>query len=327
MKTDFKLSSKMHLFIIISCVIIALGVAVGTICQFVANGYFNYGSDWSDYKCVTVSYACVDFSNEKEVRKICDDAFASDGLKYYNCAYGDVTGDIVGGEFTFKFGKSVNDEKLASAVEKINAKIQSGASVHTVEGFKGNTKALWRGAVAIASVMAAHFIYFAIRYKLTMALGALLADVHNLAVFVSLLSLARIPVGSAIITFAVLTVLVTAVGTCFLFDRVRKNCKDENASKLSAFDLTDKSASESFKVNLFVPVVLCAVAVLLFVLMSISAMSVFTVLSPVLCALACFVSCAYGTLFFTPAVYSRFKLIGDDYKLKHARAKKEKLSK
>lgn len=346
MKTDFKLSSKMHLFIIISSIIIAIGAAVGTICQFVANGYFNYGADWESYKSVTVSYVSADFADKNEVKEICEKAFADAGVRYYySVSFGEKSGNTVGGEYTFKFNYSVKEEKLQTAVNAINAVIadkskpnenednnvesviMSTASAHTVDGLNGNGKALWRGAVAIASVIALHFIYFAVRFKLTMALGALLADVHNLAVFVSLLSLTRVPVGSSIITFAALTVLLTAIGTCFLFDRVRKNAKDEANAKLGAFELTDKSAGESFKINLFMPVCIAAVAVVVFVLASISAMSVIAVLAPAFGAIICCVSCGYGLLLFTPAVYSRFKQIGDNYKQNHTRAPKEKVSK
>ena len=54
MKTNLKLSSKMHIFIVISSLLIALGIMVGIICHFVANGYFNYGGDWASCKLVTV---------------------------------------------------------------------------------------------------------------------------------------------------------------------------------------------------------------------------------------------------------------------------------
>jgi len=337
MKTDFKLSSKMHLFIIISCIIIAVGIVVGTICQCVANGYFNYGADWSSYKSVTVSYSVVEYNDEKDVKDICEKAFKDSGVVYYSESYGDLTGVIVGGQYVFKFNKSVNDTNLNKAVEAINSEFAGGhaegehvfsrAVANTVDGLLGSGKALWRGAVAIASVIAFHFIYFAIRYKLAMALGAVLADVHNLVIFASLLSATRIPVGSSVITFAVLTVLATVIGTCFLFDRVRKNTKDESCAKLTAFELVDKSASESFKINLFLPVALAATAAIMFILFSISAMSAISVMSSVFCALVCFVSCGYGLLLFTPSVFSRFKQIGDEYNKKHTRSPKEKKSK
>ena len=60
MKTNFKLSSKMHILIIVSTVLIAIGLAVGLICEFVADGFFNYGADWASYKSITVSYNRID---------------------------------------------------------------------------------------------------------------------------------------------------------------------------------------------------------------------------------------------------------------------------
>ena len=157
MKTDFKLSSKMHLFIIVSSIIIAIGAAVGTICQFVANGYFNYGADWESYRSVTVSYSCVDFADKDEVKEVCEKAFADAGVSYYySVSFGEKSGNTVGGEYTFKFNYSVKEEKLQTAVNAINAVIadkskptegntesviQSTASTHTVDGLKGNGKA------------------------------------------------------------------------------------------------------------------------------------------------------------------------------------------
>ena len=63
--TNLKLCSKMHVMLIVSSVLIAVGIAVGLICQFVAGGYFNYGDDYKSYKSVEVSYAFVDFSDEE----------------------------------------------------------------------------------------------------------------------------------------------------------------------------------------------------------------------------------------------------------------------
>lgn len=56
---NLKLSSKMHLLIIISSVVIAIGLAVGIICQFVANGFFNYNDDYANYKSVTVDLSLI----------------------------------------------------------------------------------------------------------------------------------------------------------------------------------------------------------------------------------------------------------------------------
>lgn len=330
MKTNLKLSSKMHLFIIISTVIIALGMAVGTICHFVANGFFNYGDDYASYSSVTVSYADIDFSGTGEepverIKEICDKSFKDAGVSSYIVTDGDTT---TGGNLVYKFTRSVEFKKLQTAVTSINDAIYknvseytggirfSGASAHEAETLIGGGKAVSMAAITFAAAVAFHFVYFAIRYKLSMALAAMLADVHNFALYVALLALLRVPMGSTVATYAVIVLLLTIIGTCFLFDRMRKNCKREENKKLTAFELSDKSANESFMINTILPACLAAISVVIFVLMSISSLSPLAIITPVLCSLVAFIVSVYGTVFFTPAVYSRFYLLGEDFKRK-----------
>ena len=317
--TGLKITAKMHLFIIISCVIIALGMAVGTVCHFVSNGFFNYSGDYESYKSITVNYEDIDFSGSGKkpvelIGDICTKAFKDQGISDHAVGAGDTnTGGFI--EYKFLFGTS--DEKLETAVDAINAEIKaevvdaggmqfSYASKHTSQAVLGGGVAITRAAITVATIAVFHFIYFVVRYKLTMALGALVADVHNLALFLSLAALLRVPVSSSIAVYAVLAVLATVIGTCFLFDRMRKNLKDETLKKL----------------NLIMPACLAALSVVLFVLLSISSLSPLAILAPVACALAAFVVCAYGTVFFTPAVYSGFKALGDN--MKSANDKKSK---
>lgn len=327
MKTNLKISSKIHLFIIISCILVAIGLAVGTICHFVANGFFNYSGSYGNYKSITVSYEDIDFSGSgKEpvvlLEDICDKAFDSVKLANPVPTYGETS---TGGEIVYRFGASADSEKINSAVAAINAEIKSTvesaggiqfsyASSHEGEAVLGGGLAISRAAIALAVIAVFHFVYFIIRYKFFMGLCALLADVHNLALYVALTALCRVPVTSAIATYAVITVLVTVIGTCFLFDRLRKNIKDEDNKKLNAFEITDKSANESFMINVIMPACLAAVSVLLFVLLSISSLSPAVILTPILCSVISFAVCAYGTALFTPSVYSRFKQLGDKRK-------------
>lgn len=331
MKTNLKLSSMMHLFIIISTVLIAIGLAVGTICHFVANGFFNYGDDYADYVSVSVSYDDIDFSGSgKEpvelIKNICDKAFSDAGLSSYVTASGDTT---TGGRLVYKFTPSTDFKKVQGAVDAINAEIKTSveseggiqfsyASAHSATTLLTGGKTITMAAIAIAAAVAFHFVYFIIRYKFTMALAALLADVHNFALYIALLALCRVPFGSTVATYAVIVILLTVIGTCFLFDRMRKNFKNEDYKKLTAFEVSDLSANESLIINTVMPACLAAISVILFVLMSISSLSPLAILTPVLFSLVAFVVCAYGTVFFTPAVYSRFKLLGDDFKKKSA---------
>lgn len=337
MKTNLKISSKMHLFIIISSIVIAIGLAVGTICHFAANGFFNYSGSYADYKSITVSYENIDFSGSgKEpaviLEDICDKAFDSVKLSKPVPAYGE-TG--TGGEIVYKFSKSVSSEELEKAVVAINDEIKalveenggiqlSFASAHDAETLLGGAMGISRAAIAIAIMLVFHFVYFIIRYRFMMGVGAIIADLHNLALFIALTALFRVPVTSAIATYAVITVLLTVIGTCFLFDRLRKNLKDEDCKKLNALELTDKGANESLMINSIVPACLAALSVVLFIILSISSLSPVAVLAPVACALiACAVS-VYGTVFFTPSIYSGFKLLGEN---KKAAAKTNKTTK
>lgn len=333
MKIKLNLSSKMHLFIIITSVIVAIGIAVGIICHFVAGKYFNYGGDFASYKSVTVTYADIDFSGKQDdpevvMNDICEKAFKEVGISCYTKEYGDKSG---GGSITYKFVGSTEDAKLDSAVEKITAAIDtalegdtmfSNASWTTVAAVFESSKALLRGGITIAAIVVFQFLYFLIRYKLTMALAALLADAHNLAVYLSLLAITRVPVSSAIMTFAVVTVLITMIGTCFLFDKMRKNIKA--AEKKGEEFTVDNTADESFMLNIILPACIAAVSIVMFVLMSISSLSPLAIMAPVFMTLISCVSCVYGTAMFVPSVYSRFKLIGDNYKATHTRKAKSK---
>ena len=160
-----------------------------------------------------------------------------------------------------------------------------------------------------------------VRYKITMALGAFLANIHNLIIYVSLLAITRVPVGISAVSFGALTVLVTMIACGYLFDRYRRNLKKEPFAKLSGDEQTDICVNESFK-NILYPVVgVATVAVVIFALLSISAMSALTVLTPAILAIISVASAMYGSVFFTPSVYTRIKRIGDTVK---ARSKSKK---
>ena len=336
MKTNLNLSSKMHIFIIVTSVIIAIGVAVGVICHAVAGKYFNYYGDLASYKSVTVTYSDIDFSGRGEdpqdlIEDICESAFKSVGVDGYSKEYGEKSGGDV---ITYKFVDSTDSKKLDSAVAKINEAIDaelkgdstfSNASWNTVSNvYAGNNKALVRGGIVLASIVVFHFLYFVIRYKLSSAFAAILADAHNLALYLSLLAITRVPVTSAIVTFAIVTVLITMIQTCFLFDKMRKNIKSAEKKEAAGVLIVDKTADETFVLNTLVPVCIAVVAVVIFVLMSISSLSPLAIMAPAFMALVSCISCVYGAAIFVPSVYSRFKIIGDNYKATHTRKAKSK---
>ena len=324
----------MHLFIIISCLVVAIGLAVGLVGQFVLGGYFNYGAEFKSYNTIEVNYAYVEFSDHEDVIEICDGVFDKAGVSYYACSSGD-TDD--GGRVVFKFSKSVDAAKLLSLLDGIHTdlkadvvnthptfnldEMQTNASFHSLEAQLNGKKVLTYASIAIASAIVLQFLYFLVRYKVTMAFAACLANIHNLAIYVSLLALTRVPVGISAVALGGLTVLATMVACAYLFDRYRRNLKNAKYEKASADDLTDISVNESFKSILYPVVGIAVSAVVIFVSLSISAMSVVTVVAPAVAAVLSAVSALYGTVFFVPSVYTRIKRIGDNAK---ARSKNKK---
>ena len=323
--TNLKLSSKMHLFIIISSLIVAIGLAVGLVCQFVADGYFNYGAEFRCYNTIEVNYAYVDYSDEDKVIEICDGVFDKDGVCYFGYTTGD-TDD--GGRVVFKFAKSVDEDKLLAVASDVQSAlrgssegVQSNAVFHVLESKLNGGRVLTYTSIAIASAVVLQFLYFTLRYKLTMAFGACLANVHNLAIYVSLLAITRVPVGISAVALGALTVLTTMLACGFLFDRYRRNTKKEKYAKISGDEMTDICVNESFSSILYPVVGIAVSALVIFALLAISSMSVLAILAPVAAAVFSVASTLYGTVFFVPPVYTRIKSIGDSVK---ARSKSKK---
>lgn len=302
--TKFKVCSKIHLFIIISVLFIAVGMAVGTICHFCANGFFNYGEEFSSYKCVTVTYYTSEYKDADAIRPVCDEALK--GFNAYEVSY--YSDNRMGGEIIYKYSAGTDGEKLQSAVDALNIALDKNgsglnvASLHEVSVNEGGARALTYAAIALASAAAFQFLYFIFRYKLRAAFSALLACVHNLGVFVALAAITRIPVGAQFIAIGAAVVLLTMILTCVLFDRTRKNFKNEIYAKTERVEVVDTSACEVRTVSF---IAVCALAVAVVVLGVFAAISQMWIgaLAPYGLALLGLIACFYGALFFTPAVH------------------------
>ena len=313
--TDFAYSKKFKIFAIVSAVIIAAGMILGTVLHCVKGAFFNYGGEYAGYKSVTVSYFSVEFNKKDDVEKICADAFSAEGVKAYVNQDGETSTNK---EIVYKFSASTDGEKLAKAVDAINAKIretvegdfvQSGASVSQSEGVLGGGYALWRCAVAIAVIVVVQLIYMLIRYRLAAAVTAFCADIHNFALYAAILALCRIPVDSSALVFGALVILATAFGFGLTCLRLKRNFKNADYAKLSDAEKADKSAGETFKTNILFAGSMLLAAVIIFALALISSTSPTVVLPLTLCAVAAFAAAGYGTSFFAPALYPKVRAL------------------
>lgn len=308
-----KLSSKMRLFAIISSALIVIGLAMGTVFHFISDSFFNYGVEYKDYKSVTVTYYYTEFDGADEIEQICEKAFEDAGIKNFAVHTGVPN---VSNEITYKFSASADDKALSDAVAAINTKIseetskfndipQSRAIYHDEKAVMGGETTLSMAAIVLAVIVAVHAIYSLIRYKLTGLCAAAVAQLHNFALFAAVLALCRIPISSSVLIFAIFVALITAVCVTFTFEKIIRNRKEED-EKLSISEIADISAGQTFKTNLTFCAFLALAAILFFVLMSVSSMSLTVILSPVLCALSAFVVGFYGSVLFAPSVFVCF---------------------
>lgn len=299
--TKFKVCARIHLFIIISCIVIAIGMAVGTICHYVSNGFFNYGSEFASYKCVTVTYYNSEYKDADEIKPLCDEQFK--GFNAYEVSISDT---VLGGEIVYKFSPATSTSALQSATEALLAEIGdnklSTASVHDGTISEGGSRAITFASIALASAVAFQFIYFIIRYKLRAACSALLASIHNLGVYAALLAITRLPLGAEAIAVGGAVVLLTIILTCVLFDKTRRNFKSDKYAKVDRVEVIDSSAIEVRPVTLIALCALAAAALVFGVFAAISSLYVGALASYAVMILG-IIACCYGTVFFTPAVH------------------------
>ena len=310
--TKFKVCAKIHLFIIISSVLIAIGLAIGTICHFCAGGFFNYGGEFSNYKSVTVNYYLP--VTQDEALSVCEDALGD--LKSYEFAKPDTSN---GGEIVYKFVSSTDTDKLSDAVKEINEKLVetfnkkleegatndvhlSRAALHENTVKEGGNKAITFASIALAAAAAFQFLYFVVRYKLRSAFSALLACVHNLGIFVALAAITRIPVGAEMIALGAAVVFITMIFSAVYFDRVRKNFANEKLAKSERLEVLDTSACEVRVLTLTSVCALAAAAVIFGVFAAIAQMFA-GALAPWALIILGMAAAGYGAMFFTPAVH------------------------
>lgn len=315
-----KFNKKVDLYISISTIVLALGLAIGLIFHFTGVGFFNYGGDYADYNTVTVNYALADENasfNQDAIEASCEEVFKANGINALSKTFAKTT---QGGEITYYFSKSTDYAALKICVAAIksdlglNGEDMSGLSTayaNTSSAVRNTGSNLTTCIIAVSVALAVQFIYYLIRYKWTMAVGAFIANVHNLAIYLALLAITRVQISSSVITFAMLTVFMTMIGCAILFDKMRKAIKDEENKKVSANVIGEKVASESVVPLLVLFLTLTVAATLVAILTLLGSFSLASLLMPALCAIICFAVTFYGTALVTPYVYSRFAIISE----------------
>lgn len=308
---NFKFTSKIRIFAIISFVLIVLGMALGTVLHFISDGFFNYGGEYSSYKTVTVSYVYAEFASADDVEAVCKEKFEQAGLKSYVST---AANSSTSNEITYKFSSSTDDNALKAVVDEINAAFKeaadneianSRASYHTEQAVLGGEKAIIRATITLAVIIAVSALYALVRYKLSAMFTVLALQLHNTGLFAAILALCRIPVTSAVATFAVILSLATALCTILTLEAIKKARAESGNEKLSVEEICDASGRKTFKTNLVFCAFLALASIFVLVFTAISSMSPTVILSASLCALVAFAVSFYGSAA-APAVYPLF---------------------
>ncbi len=321
--TKLRISSKMHLFIVISCIVAALGLAVGLICHFVSDGFFNWGGEYGSYQKIEVTYRFD--MDEDEVEAICEDAFEANGVSYYTKTYSNNGASEY--YIEYRFLSSVDGDALAAAADAIVEAAEGydwydwsifSASSSEVETVIGGGRDLMYVGIALAAAVVFQFLYFLIRYKLTMAIAAFVADLHNLVIFLALLAITRVQVTFTVIALGVFVVLLTMIACGIIFDKMRKNFRTDEYKAMSSFEQSDAAAAESFRLVTIINGCIAAAFAVILVFTAIGALSVYGLFMPCICGIIAALVCEYGCMFFVPSIYSRLKQRSDDYAVKKA---------
>lgn len=301
--------SLIHIYIIITCLILAVGAAVGTVCHFISDGFFNYGADYASGAEVTVNYSIVDYT-QSDVEDICESAFSAQGLKGYTKGTYESDGYIV---YSFSYG--VDEEKLDSAVKAIRSGLASNANYNAAtsnaqygyyDSLVTNPSAYTWCAVAAAIAIGIEAVYIAVRYRIDMGAVSILSNVNALCLFAAVLAITRIPFGTYVALIALLCLSVSMISVLLFFAKVRSNFKDEDMSKLSPEEhIAGAAANTSKKITY-----LCGAMLVVSVVYALAALIATFSISAMAPALAAVCACAvswYSSAVFTPALYVRVR--------------------
>lgn len=302
-----KIVNLRHIAVIVSVVIMAIGMAVGTICHFVSNGFFNYGDEFASYKSVEVTTSVPEDINGELLGTIAADELSSLGA--YEVSFAEGSG-IQPNTVIYKFPASASDSDLQAAVDSIIARFEErgledgSASLHSNTGVAGGIWQLNYAAIALASAVVIQAIYFAIRLKPGMALSAVLSQLAAVGVYASLLAITRCPVGLEAIALAAVLTVITMICNGIFFGKVKSLYKDESNAKADKLSLVATGAESTAKFGAFICIAFAAAAVIFAVFALIASPSIQTILPYVVCIIAA-AACAYNFAVFAPANYAQ----------------------
>lgn len=218
---------KRFIFIIISLVIIATGVA----CYFI-NGGFNLDIDFAGGTEIIIS------GIEYDEAKITKSLESIEGVDVSTVQKTE-DGVLVKTKFLEDAQKTAVENKIPQDFK--DAKI---SSVDSISPSIGNE--LWTSAAASIAIAALlMLLYITFRFEVLSGIAAVIALIHDLLIMIAFYAIFRIPVNTSFIA-AILTILGYSINaTIVIFDRIRENSR-QAAKNETFFGIVNKSIKQTF---------------------------------------------------------------------------------
>lgn len=218
---------KRFIFIIISLVIIAAGVA----CYFINSG-FNLDIDFAGGTEIIIS------GIEYDEAKITKSLESIEGVEVSTVQKTE-DGVLVKTKFLEDAQKTAVENKIPQDFK--DAKI---SSVDSISPSIGNE--LWTSAAASIAIAALlMLLYITFRFEVLSGIAAVIALIHDLLIMIAFYAIFRIPVNTSFIA-AILTILGYSINaTIVIFDRIRENSR-QAAKNETFFGVVNRSIKQTF---------------------------------------------------------------------------------
>ena len=288
--------------LIISCVIVVASVFVLAFCGMRLNSSLGGGSQ--------MEIAITDGTDVKTCVQEIKDVLAEQNIQYDsfmvedNSTAGDLATELSQRKIVVNLQvTNISDEKELNIREKLSSKL--GVSIDKISEINNiissiRAQDILLFGLGIAIIALCMFVFGFVRYDLFASISFLLAIIHNLIVFLSIIILTRIPLGLVslaavtLFTLVMLACLVSVYEKNKLESEIRLSEKETPSSRLMRAEF---SALKSY---ILVP---CSVVVFSLLLLLVPVYNVAFSVASVIIALAV---TAYTTILVAPAVYGSF---------------------
>ena len=242
-------NKTLFLSLVISLVIIIAGVVLFSVFGFNGDGTYK------DKTVITVSGSTVMTTDDDfmgELKDVCKDALKDADAKVSSVAKLESTDSI---KFEYTLRGSYNDAEITALVSAVKGAIDAKKTAdnmygqaflkvngHTLEGVN-HYKYFWTFAISALVVAVVAFVYFVIRFNLSLSIAMGVACLHDVLLTWGFIALTRIPMGAGVAAVGALALLASVFVNGLVFEKMRRDFKTE--TKLNATDAVYASLKQT----------------------------------------------------------------------------------